>query len=75
MTATLIYTALLFTAFGIGIGLMAAFWKPRKPRIEEGTAFRPAVPHFQSWPPEGVLFTDFKVYNDRAEWARSKGLV
>ena len=30
MTATLIYTALLFTAFGIGIGLMAAFWRPRR---------------------------------------------
>lgn len=35
-TSDLFYVALLFTAFGIGIGLMAACWKPKnapQPRI------------------------------------------
>lgn len=74
-TTDLFCVALLFTGFGIAIGLMAAFWRPRKPRIEEGTAFRPAIPHYASWPPEGVILTEFKTYNNRAEWARAKGLV
>lgn len=71
----LFITALLFTGFGIAIGLMAAFWKPRRPSIEEGTAFRQSTPFYASWPPDCVVLTEFKTYNNRAEWAREKGLV
>ena len=77
MTATLIYTALLFTAFGIGIGIMAACWKPKKRANYQAPYFKGnGDPQPGVWSPYNVTgHQPVKVYPSIDVWARENGVV
>ena len=77
-TTDLFCVTLLFTGFGIAIGLMAAFWRPRK-------SFNYDHPYhkgngdpqpFGEWHPDYAIGNEpVKVYPSYDVWARETGAI
>ena len=77
MTSTLISVALLFTAFGIGIGLMAACWRPKRKTNVTAPYFKGnGEPQPGMWSPSRAIGHEpVKVYPSVDVWARENGVV
>lgn len=71
------YIPLIFTAFGIAIGLMAAFWKPRKPINYDPPYYKGnGEPQPGVWSPSRAIgHEEYRVYNSKGEWERDKGIA
>lgn len=73
-----VYVFLMGTAFGIGFGLMAAFWRPKKRANYHPPYFKGnGEPQpFGEWRPDFAKGNEpVKVYPSIDVWARENGVV
>jgi hypothetical protein len=75
-TLDLVHVALAFTAFGFGIGLMAANWRPKKKANYQPSYFKgDGEPQPGEWSPlRAVGHEPVRVYPSIEAWAKGTHL-